>query len=253
MLIETNNNMNMSNLTGGIHMFEDLGGLFGWLLVIAFVGTILNYCLKAVNKSFSKQIAASPSAKKTMRVLMKIFVRNHKYFGIATGVLLLAHFMIQFSNMGPNLTGFIAGIVLILEVGLGIYASVKKKPRKGAWFITHRVLAVLLVLGIAIHIMFPFGFNIQRGQENSYEASETIDTSQLPTFTLDELSEYDGKNGNKAYVAYEGIVYEVTDVPQWKEGEHFGNVAGTDVTEAISKAPHGNSIFEKLEMVGKLE
>lgn len=36
-----------------------MGGLFGWLLIVVFSGTILNYCLKFVNKCFGKSILAS--------------------------------------------------------------------------------------------------------------------------------------------------------------------------------------------------
>ena len=234
-------------------MFEELGGLFGWLLVFAFIGTILNYCIKFVNKRFGKKIFASPVGKKIMKPLMAIFVRNHKYFGFSAGVFLIIHFVIQFTNIGPSITGLIAAILMIFQVGLGIYANVKKKPRKGVWFIAHRTLAVLLILGIFIHILYPFGMRALGGRESSYEVTENADVSQLQIFTLEELSKYDGKDGNNAYVAYKGYVYDVTDISKWKNGEHNGQKAGTDLTEEISKSPHGDSVFERLEIVGKME
>lgn len=234
-------------------MFEEFGELFGWLLVFAFTGTILNYCMKIVNKRLSKKISSNPVGKKTMKILMTIFVRNHKYFGLATVVLLLAHFIAQFTKFGINVTGCIAAVLLLLQVWLGIYANIKKKPRKGAWFIAHRVIAVLLILGIAIHLIIPNAFDISSGKENTYQISNSEDTSKLPSFTLDELSKYNGENGEKAYVAYKGLVYDVTDVPKWKNGKHNGQKAGTDLTEVLSKAPHGNSILEDLTIVGKMQ
>ncbi|MCH4890977.1 cytochrome B5 [Acidaminobacter sp. JC074] len=73
------------------------------------------------------------------------------------------------------------------------------------------------------------------------------------TFTLEELSMYDGKNGNPAYVAVDGIVYDVSDVPAWAGGKHNGNMAGQDVTEVIkSKSPHGLNVLEILPVVGEL-
>lgn len=238
---------------GGVPMFEEFGGLFGWFLVFAFTGTILNYCLKIVNKHFSKDISAFPVGKKIMKVLMTMFVRNHKYFGLATVVLLLAHFIAQFTKFGINVTGCIAAILMILQALLGIYANVKKMPRKGAWFLAHRVIAGLLILGIAIHLIIPNAFDITPGKENTYQISDSEDTSKLPSFTLDELSKYNGENGNKAYIAYEGLVYDVTDIPKWKNGKHNGQKAGTDLTEVLSKAPHGNSILEGLTIVGKIK
>ncbi|MFT3985778.1 MAG: hypothetical protein QM697_17905, partial [Lachnospiraceae bacterium] len=131
-------------------MVEKLGGLFGWFLILAFAGTIMNYCLKFVNKRFSKRIAASPAGKKIMKNLMNIFVRNHKYVGFSAAVLLLAHFTIQYIRFGINITGCIAAIIMIFQVFSGAYANKKKLPRKGAWFAVHRATAVLIIFGIAI-------------------------------------------------------------------------------------------------------
>ena len=233
-------------------MFE-LGGLSGWLIVIAFVGTLLNYCVKFINKQFGKKINASSRGKKIMKILMVIFVRNHKYFGFAACAFLLVHFIIQFNKYGFVVSGVITGILLILSAVIGMYGTVKKKPRKGLWFITHRILAVLMIIGVVIHIINPFGLNNLGKEKSSLEVSEDVDVSQLQTFTLEELSTYNGEDGNKAYVAYKGFVYDVTNHPAWTEGNHNGQVAGTDLTEAIGRAPHGDSIFEGLEIVGKIE
>ena len=51
------------------------------------------------------------------------------------------------------------------------------------------------------------------------------------TFTTTELAEFDGRNGHPAYVAVKGVVYDVSNVPQWKGGKHHGNLAGRDLTQ----------------------
>lgn len=71
-------------------------------------------------------------------------------------------------------------------------------------------------------------------------------------FTPEELTAFDGKDGRKAYVAVEGKVYDVTGVPAWTDGQHNGAMAGTDLTEALAKAPHGVSKLEGLPVVGTL-
>lgn len=235
-------------------MFEEFGGLFGWILVFAFAGTILNYCLKFVNKRFSKKIAANPVAKKIMKILMAIFVRNHRYFGLAVVILLLAHFAAQFSKFGISVTGGSAAALMIVQASLGVYATVKKQPRRGIWFVSHRIIAALIILGIAFHLTAPYALNGVVGKENTDtdQASDSADVSKLPTFTVDELSTYNGENGSRAYVAYKGLVYDVTDIPAWKDGKHNGHEAGMDQTEAIKKAPHGDSVIERLEIVGKM-
>ena len=71
-------------------------------------------------------------------------------------------------------------------------------------------------------------------------------------FTLDELRQFDGKNGKHAYVGYKGKVYDVTDSEQWLEGDHMGHVAGQDLTEDMEIAPHADDVMEKMKVVGVL-
>lgn len=71
-------------------------------------------------------------------------------------------------------------------------------------------------------------------------------------FTLGELSTYDGAQGRPAYVAVNGIVYDVSLEATWGGGTHFGLTAGKDLTEQF-KGCHGESILEKLPKVGILK
>ena len=74
----------------------------------------------------------------------------------------------------------------------------------------------------------------------------------MKEFTLDELAKYDGKNGHKAYVAVDGIVYDVSDFAGWSGGEHHGNFAGQDQSQNILHSPHGKKKLEEVPKVGKL-
>jgi predicted heme/steroid binding protein len=72
-------------------------------------------------------------------------------------------------------------------------------------------------------------------------------------FTLEELKQYDGKNGRPAYIAYKGKVYDVTDSSLWVDGDHQGeHQAGRDLTEEISKAPHGEETLDRIPIIGIL-
>ncbi|HPJ01497.1 MAG TPA: cytochrome b5 domain-containing protein [Candidatus Limiplasma sp.] len=73
------------------------------------------------------------------------------------------------------------------------------------------------------------------------------------TFTSEELLKFDGSNGSPAYIAVDGVVYDVTNVPQWNEGLHNGFTAGRDLTNEIKTvSPHGVSKLVGLPVVGKL-
>lgn len=72
------------------------------------------------------------------------------------------------------------------------------------------------------------------------------------TFTLQELSRYDGKGGNPAYVAVNGTVYDVTNNATWAAATHFGLRAGRDLTNEFTSCHAGQPILSKLKVVGKL-
>ena len=74
------------------------------------------------------------------------------------------------------------------------------------------------------------------------------------TFTRQQLIRFDGDQELEIYIAYDGIVYDVTDCPKWRtglhEGQHFG---GQDLTEDLSAAPHLAEVFQHdcLKIVGR--
>ena len=71
-------------------------------------------------------------------------------------------------------------------------------------------------------------------------AAET-DSGEL-ILTLEELAQYNGENGNPAYIAVDGVIYDVTDAGPWRGGKHNGFSAGNDLTEEIKTiSPHGIS------------
>jgi predicted heme/steroid binding protein len=75
------------------------------------------------------------------------------------------------------------------------------------------------------------------------------------TFTLKELSAFDGKDNRAAYIAIDGVVYDVTEFPAWANGSHHKQAAGLDLTDAIHKiSPHGSAVLEAhhVPVVGKL-
>lgn len=72
--------------------------------------------------------------------------------------------------------------------------------------------------------------------------------------TLEQLKHYNGKNNQKAYFAYKGNIYDVTDSPFWKNGTHEDmHEAGIDLTDALVNAPHAEEVFSKFEIVDTLD
>jgi len=78
------------------------------------------------------------------------------------------------------------------------------------------------------------------------------ETVYLQVFTLSELSTYSGANGTTAYIAVDGIIYDVTNV--YTNGQHQGmQLGGTDASAAFASSPHSASILASLPVIGTLE
>lgn len=61
----------------------------------------------------------------------------------------------------------------------------------------------------------------------------------MKEFTIEELAANDGREGRPAYVAYKGIVYDVTESSMWGDGDHESeHTAGHDLTPEHADAPH---------------
>lgn len=83
------------------------------------------------------------------------------------------------------------------------------------------------------------------------EDTNTLLSGTNKEFTLVDLSEYTGANGSTAYIAVNGVVYDVTD--EFSNGKHQGmQLGGTDATSVFASSPHSQSFLNQLDVVGVL-
>jgi len=85
--------------------------------------------------------------------------------------------------------------------------------------------------------------------DNSNLNQTTENSSEEKTFTKTELAKYNGENGNPAYVAVDGDIYDLSSV--FAEGKHFSHYAGTELTNAFYSY-HAKKSLSKYPIVGKL-
>lgn len=113
-------------------------------------------------------------------------------------------------------------------------------------------LAISCILLFSV-LMFQ-GCRAEDSDTAASNPSESAGSNPETVMSLDELSQYDGKDGNPAYIAVDGMIYDVTDVTQWTDGEHNGYSAGQDLTDEINNiSPHGVSKLKNIPVVGTLE
>jgi len=72
-----------------------------------------------------------------------------------------------------------------------------------------------------------------------------------------ELRLYNGEDNERMYVAYKGIVYDITDCPKWRSGLHeLIHFPGQDLSSELDQdAPHAGGIFSHpcITIVGHLQ
>ncbi len=75
---------------------------------------------------------------------------------------------------------------------------------------------------------------------------------ELKTFTKSQLALRNGQDKPEIWIAYLGIIYNVTGSRLWRNGKHYEHWAGQDLTDELKDAPHTAMVFERFEMVGRL-
>lgn len=69
--------------------------------------------------------------------------------------------------------------------------------------------------------------------------------------TGEQLSSFDGKEGRPAYIAYRGMIYDISSSRLWKNGQHMmKHHAGTNLTDMLKNAPHGDDKVLAMPQVG---
>jgi predicted heme/steroid binding protein len=183
-------------------------------------------------------------------------------YGMTKGI-----FDSQFSRfMHRNILPTITMIAFVGHTSLAVRAAMM---RKRIWNKTTKVLLVLAyTLGflgfIYLEVFIMRDRKISDATDNlsTYERStkeEIINTNsneegkgigEEKVFTLEELSQYDGKDGNPAYATVDSVVYDLTEV--FEDGNHLGHSAGEELTEEFYSA-HTIEKITKYPVVGILE
>jgi predicted heme/steroid binding protein/uncharacterized membrane protein len=73
------------------------------------------------------------------------------------------------------------------------------------------------------------------------------------TVSEEELHASTGLDGRPAYVAKDGVVYDVSGSRMWRGGQHMRrHNAGNDLTADFGAAPHDESVLQRVPQVGVL-
>lgn len=76
---------------------------------------------------------------------------------------------------------------------------------------------------------------------------------KLNEITAAQLALRNGQDKPEIWIAYQGVVYDVSLSRLWKNGKHYEHWAGQDLTDELKDAPHTEHVFEKFTIIGKLK
>lgn len=78
------------------------------------------------------------------------------------------------------------------------------------------------------------------------------DPDSLPLISPQQLARRNGSDHDDIWIGFRGLVYEVTGSRHWRQGLHYQHWAGQDLTAELADAPHGDYVFKRLRVVGRL-
>ena len=74
----------------------------------------------------------------------------------------------------------------------------------------------------------------------------------MKLITKQQLSLRNGQDKPEIWIAYKGMIYDVSLSRLWRNGTHYEHWAGQDLTDELPDAPHNEHVFDKFETIGQL-
>lgn len=147
--------------------------------------------------------------------------------------------------------GWISMIVILVT---GVQLTIARMPSFAAFYTTRfgillsvKIFLFLVMLISALIVTVFIGPRMRRKFKSPASALVSSD------MTVEQLSHFDGKENSPSYIAYRGMVYNMTKSKLWKNGSHvMKHAAGRDLTALLAAAPHGEDKILAMPVVGKL-
>ena len=134
--------------------------------------------------------------------------------------------------------GWLSMIVLLVT---GTLLTISRMPNLAAFTSTR--FGILLTVKISLFLVMltsAFIVTVFIGPKMRRRLKSPVAACLTKEMTPEQLAAFDGKEGRPAYIAYKGMIYDITNSRLWKNGSHMmKHHAGTDLTEMLKQAPHG--------------
>ena len=171
------------------------------------------------------------------------------------GTILYVHLLLKPAYASKGLPkgelrlGFISMLIVLVT---GILLTIARIPSLTAFTTTRfgillgiKIVLFLIMLSSALVVAIYIGPRLRK------KLKSPVALCLSRELTPDQLSPFDGNEGRPAYIAYKGMIYDISGSRLWKNGQHMmKHHAGTDLTDMLKSAPHGEDKVLAMPQVG---
>ncbi len=172
------------------------------------------------------------------------------------GTILYVHLLLKpaYAARGlPKGELWLGWVSIAIMAVTGTLLTIARVP---SWHVLfHTRFGILLLIKISLYLVmvatatlvtFVIGPKLKKKKELKIQQHKQ-------DLTLEEVAEFDGKEGRPACIVFRETIYDVTQSKSWKEGSHMGrHQAGADLTDLLKQAPHGEEKILPMPTLGKL-
>ncbi len=144
-------------------------------------------------------------------------------------------------------------IAFMIHTGWAIHLSLKRRKLWSRFAFWAMLAIYLLIAGFFVYFAVFYQSPVtavsanQSAVNNANSVGNNATSAALPIFNAQSLKKYNGQNGQPAYVAIDGKVYDLSSI--FVNGIHYGFFAGQDLSRAF-QSQHVTSILSKFTIVG---
>ncbi len=152
--------------------------------------------------------------------------------------------------------GLIGLIAFLIHTSYAVSMALR---RWRIWNIYSKIILGLIYIVMTVSFLYLgifYNSNVVVQKQNNQQTSNStsipitsVVSDTLKTFSLQELASYNGISGKPAYVAVDGLVYDLSSI--FMGGQHRGYSAGQDLSVAFH-GQHPESFLSKYKVVGQL-
>lgn len=128
----------------------ELGEVLGWAAAICYFVSVANFFVKRIFKAWIAKLPKDNTIRKVCQLFVKLFVKDHRYFGMGAGFFAVLHLCWQIIDVRISFSGILAAVLMTITSIMGVFIAYRKK---GSITKVHRPMAIAILAVILFHMI----------------------------------------------------------------------------------------------------